>query len=73
MPEPRRSAADRALDYVLNSEIELFQDQHSVAYISFENFLGRMERWGVNSKAALETVSAMPGPITLKATVRKPA
>ncbi|HZA21966.1 MAG TPA: hypothetical protein VFA32_05075, partial [Dehalococcoidia bacterium] len=52
--KPKRSAADRAIEYVLASDVELFHDQHHQAFMVFTNGDGRREVWPLNSKAVNE-------------------
>lgn len=50
------SPADRAVNYVLESGIEFFHDQHGDAFVAFDNAAGWREVWPLKSKAAGEFI-----------------
>ena len=50
--ERKRSAADRALDYTLESCQELFHDQYGDPFIAFLDESDRCQVWPIKSKAA---------------------
>ena len=52
----RRSAGDRAIEYVLAADVGLIHDQHWESFIAFRNHQHRREIWPLKSKVASEFI-----------------